>query len=236
MSFVVSLKRWLQRRERDAASKAWRAKNVGPGAYLDDSVQVLGWRRVRIGAQTIVSADSWLNVNNRAVDEPAIVIGANCFIGRRNFLSAGSLIRIGDYALTGVDCHFLGSDHLHATPFAPYATTGTTEGGEIVVGVNCWLGASVTVLKGVTIGFGSIIGAGSIVTRDVPPFSVAVGSPARVVKRFDVARNDWIAAEAFGAEQAARIPSEDDYLAQLRASHPVVKGPRIAAGPALGDL
>ncbi|HEF0022488.1 TPA: acyltransferase [Citrobacter amalonaticus] len=52
----------------------------------------------------------------------------------------------------------------------------------IVIGNNAWLGFDVVVLKGVTIGEGAIIGARSVVTRDIPPWSVAVGNPAKVVK------------------------------------------------------
>jgi acetyltransferase-like isoleucine patch superfamily enzyme len=54
----------------------------------------------------------------------------------------------------------------------------------IILEDDVWLGARVIVLKGVTIGQGAVIGAGSVVTRDIPPHSVAVGQPARVVKTF----------------------------------------------------
>lgn len=53
----------------------------------------------------------------------------------------------------------------------------------VSIGDNCWIGGSVTILPGVTIGEGCTIGAGSVVTRDIPPHSVAVGNPARVVRR-----------------------------------------------------
>lgn len=53
---------------------------------------------------------------------------------------------------------------------------------EVSIGDDCWIGGHVTILPGVTIGEGCTIGAGSIVTRDIPPFCVAIGSPARVVK------------------------------------------------------
>lgn len=55
----------------------------------------------------------------------------------------------------------------------------------VTIGDDCWVGGNVSIMPGVTIGNGCTIGAGSVVTRDVPPFSVAMGSPAKVVKRVD---------------------------------------------------
>lgn len=52
----------------------------------------------------------------------------------------------------------------------------------VTIGNDCWIGGNVVLLAGVTIGNGCTIGAGAVVTRDIPPFSVAVGSPARVVR------------------------------------------------------
>jgi len=53
----------------------------------------------------------------------------------------------------------------------------------VTIGDDCWIGGNTVILPGVTIGKGCTVGAGSVVTRDIPPFSVAVGSPARVVKK-----------------------------------------------------
>lgn len=234
---IARARAWWDRKRAAAAEasaiRAWRTAHCGPGVWLDPTVQVLGWRRVRIGAHSIISEGGWLNVNDREADEPVIVIGASCFLGRRNFLSAGSLIEIGDYCLTGVDCHFLGSDHVFSSPFVPYLMSGTTGGGHIRIGANCWLGASVTVLKGVSIGYGSIIGAGSVVKSDVPPMSIAVGSPARIVRRFALPSQAWVRAEEY-VESA--LPSEGEYLAELRAKWPVIRGPRVASGYVQGDL
>ncbi len=234
--FLHAIKRWLRRRSANRQAEALARAHVGPHSHVDASVHVLGWNQVRVGHHSIISADTWLNVNNRHAADPAIVIGDNCFIGRRNFMSSGELIRIGDYCLTGVDCHFLGSDHIYSDPFVPYVVTGTTLDAAIEIGANCWLGASVTVVGRVRVGFGSIIGAGSVVTRDVPPFSVVVGNPARVIKRFDVRAKLWIKAADWTPEAEAALPAEPEYLAGLHASHPTVKGPRIASSKAFGDL
>jgi acetyltransferase-like isoleucine patch superfamily enzyme len=56
---------------------------------------------------------------------------------------------------------------------------------EVTIGNDCWIGGSTVIMPGVTIGNGCTIGAGSVVTKDIPPFSVAIGSPARVVKKVE---------------------------------------------------
>jgi acetyltransferase-like isoleucine patch superfamily enzyme len=56
---------------------------------------------------------------------------------------------------------------------------------EVAIGNDCWIGGNTVIMPGVTIGNGCTIGAGSIVTKDIPPFSVAIGSPARVVKKVE---------------------------------------------------
>ena len=191
---------------------------------------------MRVGHHTIIGEGTWINVNDRDSVVPVVTIGDNCFIARRNFLSAGARISIGDYCLTGPDCHFLGSDHDFSSPFAPYAVTGVSLDSVIEVGANCWFGSSVIVMKNVRIGFGCVLGAGAVITRDVPPCSVVVGSPGRVVKRFDKQCDAWVSAADFPADGDSLLPSESEYLADLRARYPALKGARAASGKAFGDL
>jgi maltose O-acetyltransferase len=79
---------------------------------------------------------------------------------------------------------------------------GYTRFGKIDIGANCFLGHSVTVLCGVTIGANSIIGAGSIVTTDIPPNSVAVGAPAKVIMSLEdyMARHRVDPSQVFGEQ------------------------------------
>ena len=162
---------------------------------------------MRIGERCVISEATWINVNDRENTDFAILIGNHCFIGRRNFLSSGKRIRIGDYCLTGVDCHFLGADHLHHTPYTPYSATGTTLDGVVDIGPNCWFGASVTVLKNVRIGFGSIIGAGAVVTHSVPPYSIAVGNPGLRLSA-STPRERLVPADAWWLRRNSRSPQK----------------------------
>ena len=226
------IKRWQRSRE----TERLRRQRMGVDSVIHRTAQVLGWKNVRIGERTIVSEGCWLNVNDRESNETAISIGSHCFIGRRNFLSSGTRIVIGDYCLTGVDCHFLGADHVMGNPFIPYIATGVTGGGEIVVGANCWFGAAVTVLKGAVIGYGSILGARSLVTGVVPPLSIVVGNPGKIVKRFDVRSNAWVPAADLPADGDTQLSGEAEYVERLRKAQPTLRGPLIASGHDFGDL
>ncbi len=65
----------------------------------------------------------------------------------------------------------------------------------VIIEKNVWIGEFVSVLPGVTIGEGAIIGSTSVVTKNIPSFSIAVGSPAKVIKKFDFDKNEWISVE-----------------------------------------
>lgn len=67
-------------------------------------------------------------------------------------------------------------------------TRGPESGRPITIEEDCWIGGNVTILCGVTIGKGTVIGAGSVVTKDIPAESVAVGNPARVIKTIDTSK------------------------------------------------
>lgn len=109
--------------------------------------------------------------------------GKNIRLGARVFVNSGCRFQDQGGITIGDDC-LVGHNVVIATlqhDMAP-SRRGDLIPSPVVVGRNVWLGANVTVLPGVTIGDDSVIGAGSIVTRDVPARSVAVGSPARVVR------------------------------------------------------
>ena len=199
--------------------RKFRKSCVGKNSYVDPSVQIVGWKNVSIGSNTIISEETWLNVNHRDDSTKRIVIGNNCLIGRRNFFTSGPLIQVKDYGFIGLDCQLLGCGHTIESPLTPYMASGLNAGGVIEIGVNCWLATSVTVLQNVRIGCGTIVGARSVVVNDLPPFSIAVGNPCKVIKRFDFKSNKWVRIEDWTEELEKLLPSEEEYLRRLVASH-----------------
>jgi len=96
-----------------------------------------------------------------------------------------SIITIGARTLIGPNCSFFSASH-PLDPFLRNGTSGPELGAPITVGEDCWFGGGAIVLMGVTIGRGVTIGAGSVVTKDVPDFHVAAGNPARIIRKIEV--------------------------------------------------
>jgi acetyltransferase-like isoleucine patch superfamily enzyme len=207
----------------------------GRKVYIAPGVQFIGAANVKIGDNSCVSEQTWFNVNSRDTPHIGIDIGNHCFIGRRNFFSSGASITIGDYALTTIDCKFICSSHVIDDPLQPYISTGTTARDAIRVGTNCFFGAGAMVIGNVRIGHGSVIGAGAQVMRDVPPFSIVTGNPAKVVKRFSFVEKAWIDAASVSDEAMLAFPGEPEYLAALAAA-PGIAMPLVAASAHFGGL
>lgn len=106
-------------------------------------------------------------------------IGHDTFINRNAYLMDGCGITIGSHCFIGPNCGMYTA--VHAT-VAEERNQGLEKALPIVIGDNCWLGGDVKILPGVTIGNNTIIGAGSIVTKDIPSNVVAVGNPCRVLR------------------------------------------------------
>jgi maltose O-acetyltransferase len=118
-----------------------------------------------------------------AVEEGGCLeIGDAVFINYGCSISASQLVRIGDECSIGTHVIIMDNDFHEVDPAR---RTERPASAPIILEENVWLGARVIVLKGVTIGRGSVIAAGSVVTRSVPPFSVAAGVPARVIRSLE---------------------------------------------------
>ena len=209
---------------------------IGKRSYIHSTVQILGRSNVAIGDNTCIGESSWLNVNHRNENEISIDIGSNCFIGRGNFFSSGNKINIGDYCLTTIGCKFICSTHYINDPLLPYITTGTTFDQSISVGPNCFFGSGATVLGNVTIGHGSVIGANAVVLQDIPSFSIVVGNPAKVIRRYSFSRQCWCDVTSIAEDDIFEYPDEQTYLQILRNKHSTVAMPWIAVGSDLGNI
>lgn len=120
------------------------------------------------------------NVEIRDLDHTQIEIGEHTMLNLNVLIMGPGNIKIGRYCLIAPYVSIVAANRNFADPTRKIAEQGTSSKG-ITIEENCWLGHRVSVLDGVTIGQGSVIGAGAVVTKDIPPFSIAVGVPARIV-------------------------------------------------------
>lgn len=146
--------------------------------------------RVCIAAQ--VELDRGVDIkihHNGEVD-----IGERTYIGPYTCLS-GNYIKIGKDCLIASHSGLYANNHGFADPTCKIRDQRSTYKG-IVIEDDCWLGSGVRVLDGVTIGQGSVIGAGAVVTKNIPPYSVAVGVPAKVITQRHGSRDDSMEVES----------------------------------------
>ncbi|KAF2270257.1 maltose O-acetyltransferas-like protein [Lojkania enalia] len=113
-------------------------------------------------------------------------LGQNVFINFNAVFLDTCLISIGSRTLVGPNVSFFSGTH-PLDPVIRQGTRGPELGKEIHIGEDCWIGGNAIILPGVTIGRGGVVGAGSVVTKDVPDFTVVVGNPAKVVRKVETA-------------------------------------------------
>jgi acetyltransferase-like isoleucine patch superfamily enzyme len=131
---------------------------------------------ITIGRDSLVNAGSILRC-----DGGSISIGSNASIQYYCVVYGAGGCTIGDDCRVSSHVKFLAVNHVFTDPDTPIRAQGVTARG-IVLENDVWIGAGAVVLDGVRIGQGSVLGAGSVITKCLPPYSVAVGNPARVIR------------------------------------------------------
>lgn len=149
---------------------------IGDGTSFGENVFLTAW----------TSYDCIIDGNaTQQTLTPDIVIGRNCHFGYNNHITATNNITIGDNLLTGKWVTITDNSHGEMTmeemELDPLKRPISSK-GPVTIGNNVWIGDKATILPNVSIGDGAIIAANSVVTKDIPPFSVAAGNPARIIK------------------------------------------------------
>ena len=157
--------------------------HLGRNVYLDRGVYLHALPNgITIGDNTFLMHHTMLHVFNfRGLPQAGISIGKNCFLGEYNVIRGQGGVTMGNDVYTGPMVQILAVNHVFNDLERPIREQGITAKG-VVIEDDVWLGAGVVVLDGVTIGRGSVIGAGAVVANDIPPYSIAVGSPAKPIK------------------------------------------------------
>ena len=158
--------------------------NAGNGLVIQDNVFIdafsrqgvnLG-RNVTVGRNTVIECTGVIrNPGEGLYLEDRVALGAFNYIGVRG------TIRIGEDTIIGPYVSFHAENHIFGAGNIPIRLQGERRKG-ITVGKDCWIGAKATILDGVTIGTGAVIAAGAVVVKDVAPYTVVGGVPAKVIE------------------------------------------------------
>lgn len=109
-------------------------------------------------------------------------VGNNSNIGPYCYIGCSGLIRIGNNVMMSPRVSIYAENHVFEDPALPMKDQGVNR-QFVVIEDDCWIAANSIILAGVTIGKGSVIAAGSVVTKDIPPYSIAAGVPAQIIKQ-----------------------------------------------------
>lgn len=153
---------------------------MGDRVAIDNNVlidaQGTGSEGMRIGSEVIISSNCIIQGKTGPVH-----LKTRADIGANTIVSSMTGVTIGRDTLIAGHCYIGGGQYNWKRTDIPMAQQGLYSKGPVVIGDDVWLGAGVCIIDGVTIGKGSIIGAGAVVTRDIPDYSIAMGTPAKVV-------------------------------------------------------
>lgn len=162
--------------------------NIGQRVKFNNPQCIYIGKNVGIGADTFfgpVILQNGINYN------PKIIIGEGTWIGKHSSIAAIDCVKIGKHVLFAAYVHITDHSHGYEDITKPISPQPLISKGPVIIEDDCWLGFSCEILSGVHIGKHSVIAARAVVTKDVPPYSIAAGNPAKIVKQYNFQTREW---------------------------------------------
>lgn len=154
-------------------------KSVEGKFKIDSGVTIYGFKNISLGENITIMKNSYIYSH----DGGELIIGNNFILNTNSQLGASfGKIVIGDNCSIASNCVLRASNHNFNNPNIPIREQGHSY-GEIILEDDIWIGANCVVTANTKIGKGSVIGAGSVVTKDIEPYSIVGGVPAKLIKR-----------------------------------------------------
>jgi len=155
-------------------AKIARKVSIGSGCRVDRP-----WC-LRVGSRSLTENDVYIKI---VKDDAVINIGEHVFIGRGTEFDIIEKLVVGEHTIIAPNCFI--TDHKHGMEPGLRIDQQPCRAKPVVLGSDVWIGTGVVILPGVAIGEGAVVGAGAVVTKDVPPFGVVAGVPARLMRLRD---------------------------------------------------
>jgi acetyltransferase-like isoleucine patch superfamily enzyme len=167
-----------------------RFKRLDFKAFINKPLRIDGRRYISLLSGANIGAYVWLGALKLDEHEPELIIGEGCSIGAFNHIVAIRRVVLGQNVLTANGVYI--SDNLHGFEdiHTPVLLQPVQFKAEVHIGDGAWLGENVCVI-GASVGRNCVIGANAVVTKDIPDYCVAIGAPARVIKRFNFETEQW---------------------------------------------
>lgn len=159
-------------------------KNKGATIRRRTRMDVVPFNRFELGCYSTI--EDFCTINNGVGD---VIIGNETRIGMGNVVIGP--VTIGNAVIFAQNVVMSGLNHGYEDISLPISKQKEST-APIVVQDECWIGANAVLTAGVTVGKHSVVAAGAVVTKNIPPYSVAVGNPARVIKQYDFEKKEWV--------------------------------------------
>lgn len=176
-----------------------RLKKSNPGLCLESNIRVRNPQYIQCGSRVVIGEGSrllcWDSYHGNQKMSPRIVLGNNVRVTRNLTIQCANSVRIDDNVLIASDVFIIDYNH-GINPIPISYLENPLDVKSIEIGEGAWLCNNVIILPGVSIGKKTIIGAGSVVTKSIPDYSMAVGNPAKVIKHYDYKTGEWVKVDA----------------------------------------
>lgn len=161
----------------------YHSKGKGSKICRRTRIDVLPFQPFKLGDYSTV--EDFATINNGV---GAVYVGNNSRIGIGNVIIGP--VTIGNNVILAQNIVMSGLNHNYTNVDIPIYLQGETV-ATITIEDDCWIGANAVITAGVTIGKHSVVGGGAVVTKDIPPYSIAIGNPAKVIKQYNSSTKNW---------------------------------------------
>lgn len=168
----------------------FRVGKCGKRLKVGKKVSLYNPRFIQIGNDVIISDHVSLFVNPLE-DKAELILGNGVLLGKYNDFGCSNRIIIEDDVITAPYVHITDRDHNFEDVTTPIMWQGANSKGAVIIKKGCWIGFGAQIMSGIVIGQQSVVAAGSIVTKDVPDYSVVGGNPAKVIKKYNNITKKW---------------------------------------------
>ena len=164
--------------------------NCGSRNRIFKPLLIEGISNISLGNDILIRDFIWLHAKNEKNVE-SLRIESNCEIGHFAHIVATNSVIIEESVLIADKVFISDTMHVFSNPKIPIREQGISKKSAVVIGSGSWIGENVSIL-GASIGKNCVIGANSVVTKDIPDYSIAVGNPAKVIKFYDFKTATWV--------------------------------------------
>lgn len=188
--------RWYEQMKAKIYTRLLRSSlgSIGKGTIICPPLINIWSSGIHIGKNCEIRPHVWLDSITGYASvkyDPRLEIGDGTYIGHRVHISAAEKITLGRNVVLADNVYITDSLHGYQDVSIPVGPQLLVVPGPVIIEDEVWLGYGVSVMPNVTIGKHSVVGSNSVVTKDIPPYSVAVGSPAQVIKRYNTETEKW---------------------------------------------